>query len=810
MDGHEARFTSTALWPGFHEPAPQVDVPITRPVRAAVAALPGHESLPFTVAVVDDSDPLLAFEEDGRALRVNAPLPGAPVWLLFPGSVSDLHADGAMTVLANGVLPPGWSNWSLVLADLARASTLQISDGVRHTVRSGAEARIHLQDPVPAVRTLDGEPVFSEPPAIALPENAGVEWSASVLDDQGVVLVRRVLETPDDGEALWADLERPLAGRFTVKVRGPWGRGAIRRFTLIEGLRVQATPPWRRMTGHGLVPASVSVAVPDGFVAGPAHMDLNHRAVTQPLTVDCRPFSMRLSVEIPHMSVSHVCEAHVSAPSVTSLRLFTEDLLADPGSIVLDVGADAEPVLHFLTPDGSSQEVRAKGGARGQAYRFDLREVTDTLAASRSLRISLDPEAALVIGTIRPRQLFSDARLEGHRLVFDDCANIEGLTALCYPALAAWREPALVPIRDGEADLPSSLADAGSLLVTVRIDDPWVPEPVPPWPSPGSSRHVDGSGVPRCDDADERALTDFLAGVEELPEGFVGDRRTWETLDRLWSLRLGDRTDDVREGLRQALQAHPAHALAELAAASTTPDRMTFLLIRSGLAWASLPGAPDRTELPVWSQRTALVLALLGEWHEDDDDAFDAVVSVCGDDVIALIKGSDLHAAAGRFDASIDQLARMPADLRESILASAAFIPHGLLHQDSRALAAKQLLDRRDHDALRWLRGKAQWQLHEIEEALGSVNFSTGIAAVKARRHPTADHGWRVLPAWSIGTAILARLVAHGGIDPEHLTVPRVRAWEDFAEVAPQLATIDLILAELLVRAHLPTDQEPT
>lgn len=810
MDGREERVTSTALWPGFHEPAPQVDVPIARPVRAAVAALPGHEDLSYMVPVVDDTDPLLAFEEDGRALRTTVPLPGATVWLLFPGSTDVIRAEGDVSIIASGVLPPGWSGWSLVLVDLASVSSLQIDAGARHVVRSGAEARIVMPEPVQAVRSLDGEPIFAAFPRVALPAGVDVEWSASVQDDEGAVLVRRTVRTADDSANLWSELPRPFSGRLTVKVRGPWGRGASRRFTIIENLGVEATPAWRRMTGRGLIPASVTVRTPAEFTAGPEQMHLTSRTVTQPLIVDCGSESMRLTVEVPHMSVSHVCDDHVSAPSVTSLRLFTEDLLDDPGSIVLDVGAEAEPLLHVLTPEGSLQLVGPKGGVRGQAYRFDLREITDTLAASRSLRLSLDREGALVIATVRPRQLFSAVRMDGPQLVFDDCANIEGLTALCYSTLAPWRTAVSVPVRDGQAELPSSLIDVGPLLVSVRIDDPWVPEPIPAWPGSRSSMFVGGPGLPRDGDATEVALTNALAGVEELPASFVADSRAWDSLDRLWALGLGDGAGEVRRQLRKALQATPQSSLVALIASSASVDRMPFLVLRSGLAWEASADLGSGDGTSVWSRRSAVPLALLGAWDAKDEDAFDSIVAVCGDDVRDVAMGTDPHAAAGRFDATIDLLAKMPQDVRESIVASAAFVPRGLLHQDSRALAAYQLFNRRDDNDLRWLRSRVKTLLHDLEVVLRSCGFEAGFQAVQARRHPTMDHGWRILPSWSIGMALTARLAAHGGLPADSLSMESVRAWEDLAEVVPDLVSIDLILAEFLVRAHFPSHQEHT
>ena len=58
--------------------------------------------------------------------------------------------------------------------------------------------------------------------------------------------------------------------------------------------------------------------------------------------------------------------------------------------------------------------------------------------------------------------------------------------------------------------------------------------------------------------------------------------------------------------------------------------------------------------------------------------------------------------------------------------------------------------------------------------------------------------------------AIAARLAARGCEEPRLAVLTGASAWATLAALAPDLVTIDLILAELLVRAHFPNQQERT
>lgn len=108
---------SQPTWPG--EPAPPTIVSLVSPVRSAGVAIAGREHLQITVPVVDDKDRLLAFSEDGRLLPPRLSLRPTASWLLFPGAPDDLEVDGPVNVQAEGVLPAGWTGWSLVLLDLS-------------------------------------------------------------------------------------------------------------------------------------------------------------------------------------------------------------------------------------------------------------------------------------------------------------------------------------------------------------------------------------------------------------------------------------------------------------------------------------------------------------------------------------------------------------------------------------------------------------------------------------------------------------------------------------------------------------------
>jgi hypothetical protein len=72
-------------------------------------------------------------------------------------------------------------------------------------------------------------------------------------------------------------------------------------------------------------------------------------------------------------------------------------------------------------------------------------------------------------------------------------------------------------------------------------------------------------------------------------------------------------------------------------------------------------------------------------------------------------------------------------------------------------------------------------------------------ALFDARRHPTATGSWRVVPSISLGLALVARHAARGHQMAAGWLPRQSRVWADLASVVPQMVTIDLIVAELVV-----------
>jgi hypothetical protein len=68
---------------------------------------------------------------------------------------------------------------------------------------------------------------------------ANADWDISLLNSAGDVIARRRVAGSEDPNALWDEISRPAVGTFTLRIRGPWGRGASRNFTIVEGLSVQ-------------------------------------------------------------------------------------------------------------------------------------------------------------------------------------------------------------------------------------------------------------------------------------------------------------------------------------------------------------------------------------------------------------------------------------------------------------------------------------------------------------------------------------------------------------------------------------------
>ncbi len=805
LDNATRRVPTQALWPGSSEPAPATDVAIDSPVRSASVALAGHDDLRVVLPVIDDNDPMLAFGEDGVLLPPGLPVPARPTWLLFPGEPSSLDVVGEAVKLSESPLPPGWAGWCLQQLDLRLVSRLSVGSSTR-VVRDRASARIETESPLRGVRTSTGRAIVPSIPLIQLPEQLqGAEWEVELLDATGRQVAR--WKSTDGGAAspdtIWDVMPRPVVGTFTVRVRGPWGRGATRTVTVMEGLSVAFNPPWRRFTASGLQPCGARLALPSGADATSTSIEFAEHQRERYVRVGTRDESRTLVVVPPHMSVSYQSSEKITNPSIRPLRLSREEIIEQPGILILNVDADAEPKLHVITPAGAVQVVEPVFGRAGM-FHFALARVVDTLTANPQAKLALTDDGSLVVATVRPRQLFSRITVSDCVLELADCVDVEGLTALVYATRAPWRAPAIIPVTDGRVPLPEWLIDGGPLRVLVRVDDPWAPLPVPAWPEEPQVTFVEAAGYVLDDDAEATALSAFLAGLREFPAPIDDFTRLWSVRGLLVQLGVGSRIDDIAHAIDTAVHNNPRAALLALTSSQAPSDAIPNLIVRAHLAWADLKDAHDE-RAPEWSMRGSLPAALLSgadaEWSADE---VEAAIGVCGDVVSELLVGKDRFATAGRLDAAADVFDREPV-MREEFVRQAGLVPQGLLSGESRVIAAMQLVRERRDQRLDWLLRNAHTILGECDRMIRMLGAPTAEAAFDARLHLTATGGWRVIPSISLGFALAARHAARGNERAGGWLDRRSRAWTALAKVVPQLVTIDLIVAELLTASSVTT-----
>lgn len=797
LDEDTQRVATESLWPGSSEPAPQTDVAISRPVRSASVSLAGREHLQLPLMIIDDTDPMLAFGEDGELIPRGLPLPASRVWLLFPGEPTSLASNGTHLIVTESPLPPRWSGFSLVQVDLSEASDVSVGTSVR-TVRKFDAARIDSAAPVQGVRTMSGLAVYAALPDVQIPAGmAKADWDVTLHDSEGDVIARHRV-TPQEGpNHVWNTLPRPIVGDFTIRVRGPWGRGASRSFTVVEGLTLKMTPAWRRFVLGGLQSCFVQLRAADGVELSRDRLDFEERKQDSIIRVGAQAQYRSLVITPPHMTVAYQSPSASISPSIRPLPLTREDVLESPGELIVDIGAAAEPSLHVIANGRVLQTLTAHGGRAG-VYRFNLAATVDTLRDFAQVNLALSEDGELLLASLRPRTLFTGIELDRGSLEFTNCAAVEGLNAYLFATRAPWREPACVPVTDGRAALPDWLINAGPIRVTARIEDPWVPLPTPDWPQVGESRLVEADGWVAGETAEETAISAFLAGDTSQSVEVIDFGRLWTARALLPALGLGDRIGEIAEAIDTEVYANPAAALAALSGSDAPSETIPLLMIRSRLAWANLADVHEDSA-PPWTKRGALPAALLSAadslWS---DEEIEAAIGICGAGVNGLLDGSDPYATAGRIDGSAQLLDQSP-DLREQFIRTAGLIPQGLLSADSRVLAAMDFVAQRHDPRLDWLTKNARSVLREAERLLRMIGDPDSENAFRGRIDRSMIEGWHAVPAISIALALAARHASRGHAEATKWLMREQRPWADLAAVVPQLVTIDLIIAELIV-----------
>ena len=423
------------------------------------------------------------------------------------------------------------------------------------------------------------------------------------------------------------------------------------------------------------------------------------------------------------------------------------------------------------------------------------------------------PGTAPVLPRPQPRPLASGAEISSGQLIIRDAAQADGLAAALYLARAPWRAPVVVPVpADGVVKLPPGVREAGPLLVLLRAEDPCTVTNWPDWP--GRAAYACAApGVPASGDQEEDALSRFLAGQRDLPVRPHRVERLWRLIHLAGDLIAAGAPADLRERCSAALRNQPGLALTGLLDARLDAAACVAGLVSTGLAAARPVMLDDmRAAERLWGivPAAAAVLSsrlLAGPNYPDEDPAavvVEAALAQCGPSLDAVLRGAgDPYAQVGRFGPEAERMAadQVEAGQLEPERPPVAVVPQPLLDADTRAVAAARLFDALRTPELARAAQDATAVVRSAERLVTASPYRRAVAQIAARCHPGGKGGWLALPAMSASLALVARISARGDEDCRSFERAWRPRWTDLARQAPDLTSIDLVLAEALIAA---------
>ncbi len=340
-DGDTQTAHSRAMWVGAAGTTPQTACPLDRPARTVHVSLTGHEDLVAELRVIEQADPVLFFDEDGRRLPGTVSLPRSPVWIMHPAD-RELEFTGQARHIVEPAAGVGWDDWRLRLVSLEEVQAVGLRGCRSHSVEVRARPRLLLGDPLPGVATPGGSPVYPVAPRLVLPQDLGadIRWYVQlrrVCD--GTPLAVRVVGPADEID-IWEGIPHPVLGAFEVAVRGPLGRGLRRTIFVAEGLSVAYHPQVRPLTGAGLAAGTARLTPTMGATALPTALRLGPGERTHSVEYRTDAKSEPLVITPPHVAV--LCSgAGVTTWTTSQIHLIAEDF-ANAGRLLVRVPAASQ------------------------------------------------------------------------------------------------------------------------------------------------------------------------------------------------------------------------------------------------------------------------------------------------------------------------------------------------------------------------------------------------------------------------------------------------------------------------------------
>jgi|GEM_PF-6554128 len=743
--------------------------------------------------------PLLLFDESGTALPSSGHVRSTKLWAVHP-SDQEL-VEGGQRILERLPSVHRWDGWTATRVDLTDATSIGLKGGRCRAIDHMSTPKVE-SDPLVDVRTLDDAPVYDDWPRLHLPPAPGMPWTVSIAIDNDEVGTQWVADVENDTPTSYdlSDLVPDnVGGVATITVRGPLGRGLRATVGVAPGLRVRTTPNWRSFADRGLSPAIVRITHPEGREE---HFELGERDIDVQFHVEADTTLFPVVVRPAAMASQLVSDGEPVQWSHSTRFLAAEDLTERHSQLVVRFDPDGPtPTLEVCGPDGNLLQAVDPGATRsGGVTSFDLRRIGDTLANHPACTLLLRGRGRRDrVAVVRPRVLARGVELrpDGYGLQILN-ASTTGLEAGVYRHLDPTAAPVVLPVSDdGTALLPDELVDVGDLRISLRVEDPWAPQPwgVFPWSGP-SVFDVDALS-PSDPTGTIPALIQSQTPPPRDPTELAAAIEAYPLLDRFLD---EDRAFHVRKAIRSVTEGEPALTVRALGRTGAEARDVAFASVNLGVMNRPLGKfAPDEVEglLDRWAP---LGVAAAGPHLRSNDRAWiaDVIADKVGPAFCDLLHNRD-DAALNRPMLEDEKLIELPDEILDIAFRAAGIVPSPLLDDDTQALAGRRLLEAiRDNDTkVRPL--QREWENYVGQVLATVLEPHAPSRLTKGVRSRIQGAGWQTAPAASLALAAVARLDVRLPAEGRRLRNGWRFALGRLARTVPNLVAADLVMAEAVL-----------
>jgi hypothetical protein len=778
---------------------------INKPTRV-ISVRNNQNDVEYEFPLLTDKDPIVFFTEEGLVTSRYSSLPGSALWVLFALETTSTKPDFADLIIRKEVPPLGWAGWQLALIDLTDQEKVRLSPRHPfHYVRTQTNARLELTDEITWL-SYQGAPVQTSRPIAHLPDNITAEWRVQVLDlKTNQLIINRSEDSRSevhDSFDPFLGISAPLLGHFEIAIKGPFGRGAKRQICMAEGLTVSESDPWRTLGPRGLRPITLHMQG-SGFSIEPELLALEASQISSLIEISKDHTDLTLIAQPPSMAVATITNHVASRWNFGFIRIDSEDVT----QVILMLRTNPRtqnPSLRAVCQSGLIQYIDPDSSENLGYASYSLSGLVDSLRDVGSLDLLIyNQNDPIRVARIEPKKIASGAEIKENVFAFLGFGGGD-VEVRFWSTFAPWLDAQSQVVDSlGRCEIPQTLIGQGSLLVSWRRVDPWIPHSWPALPNAGEQFLIEMDPDPlKCSEITlalaEQASVDYSANQDE----------AWKILQMANHQRKEVNWETILT-LTKSLREEPVFPLIALANSSIPNESKLPLLIQSGVLWSPIDknnhNKLSGTYLEQLYNRDPKIASFLiipnlmsDNLSLDHIDLWRRLQNQHGDPLTEILtRSTDPFQKAGTF-AGAAKFDALPFETQEVIIQQSQLLPKSTIDGDSRTQAAWLLFQEKNESELVSVARDGRSRLEFQASIHRDWHWYQAIDVVEARRDPEHKGGWLSLSAQSISFALTAQLAAQGELHAQNHLKTEFRHWLALANYAPNLVYADLVLAQCM------------